>query len=49
MDADGANPDSGVYKDFFVSKSPALTDMSDAELHPYSGLLRAMNPTLLIQ
>lgn len=47
MDVDGASPDSGVNKEFVVSKpkgSPALTDVSDAEVHPFFGLLRAMSP-----
>lgn len=45
----GANPDSGVNKDFVVSKFPPLTHVSDAEVHPFFGLLCATIPALLIR
>ena len=44
MDVDGANPDSGVNKEFVVGKSPALTDMSGAETRPFYGLFGTMSP-----
>lgn len=49
MDVDGANPDSGVNKEFVVSKFPALTHVSDAEVHPLLGLFRAMSSALHLQ
>lgn len=44
---DGANPDSGVNKEFVVGESLALTHVSDAEVNPFYGLFRAINPLLL--
>ena len=49
VDMGGANPDSGVNKDFVVSKFPPLTHVSDAEVHPFFGLLCATIPALLIR
>jgi hypothetical protein len=46
---DGANPDSGVNKEFVVSKFPALTHVSDAEVQPFFGLFRALSSALLLQ
>ena len=46
---DGANPDSGVNKEFVVSNFPALTHVSDAEVHPLLGLFRAMSSALHLQ
>lgn len=49
VDVDGASPDSGVNKVFVVSKFPALTHVSDAEVHPLLGLFRAMSSALHLQ
>jgi hypothetical protein len=49
VDVDGANPDFGVNKDFVVSKFPALTHVSDAEVHPLLGLFRATSSALHLQ
>lgn len=47
VDVDGANPDSGVNKEFVVIKFPGFTHVSDAEVHPFYGLFRAISPLLL--
>ena len=50
VDVDGANPDSGVNKDFVVGKSSSFTRVSVAEAHSFfENFFRTMNPTLPLQ